>query len=394
MKHKIFTLGWILSALALLAMLLGMAACTQPELELPFAQELQDAVDAGLEKYDGGKGGTPGVSVAVIVPGYSTWLGVSGVSHGTTPVTPDTPFAAGSIAKNFIAAIVLQLAEEGVLTLDDPLHKWLPDYANIDNTITIRQLLYNTGGIHNMTENSEYWQTVLGDPERTLTPEETIATFVLEPYFPKGTDWHYSNSGYLLLGMIINEATGSELSSESRNRLWTPLGLDSTFLPIEEALPENTAHGWFDLDGDGAYDEVSVLSMPSFYSSAAAAGGWFSTAEDLAKWSRALFHEGRVLSEQSLDQMLDFYSPIPEGRPDWRLLVGYGLGVVRFTPEVLNGLEIWGHSGDAPGYAAASLYLPDYGVFIGMATNTEEGERMAIINDLLSIITSHVEPTP
>ena len=131
--------------------------------------------------------------------------------------------------------------------------------------------------------------------------------------------------------------------------------------------------------------------MISFYSSAAATGGVFSTAEDLAKWSKALFHEGRVLSEQSLDQMLDFYSPIPEGRPDWHILAGYGLGAIRFAPEILNGLEVWGHSGDAPGYAAASLYLPDYDVFIGIATNTEEGEAMQALNDLVSIITIRLE---
>ena len=109
------------------------AAPPTPEPELPFARELQDALDSGLEEYGG-----MGISVAIIVPGYKTWTGVSGVSHGTTPVTTDMPFATGSITKNFTAAIILQLAEEGVLTLDDPLHKWLADYANIDNTITIR----------------------------------------------------------------------------------------------------------------------------------------------------------------------------------------------------------------------------------------------------------------
>ena len=387
--------------LGLLAAGCGQAATTPaaatatptPEPELPFAKELQDALDAGLEKYDDGKEIT-GISAAVIVPGNSTWLGVSGVSHRTTRITSDTPFAAGSITKNFTAAIILQLEEEGVLSLDDPLHRWLSDYVNIDNAITIRQLLNHKSGIHYMTENAEYWDAVFSDPNRVLTPKMVITTFVLEPYFPKGTDWHYSNSSYLLLGMIIKEATGSELSSEYRNRLSTPLGLDSWFLPAEEALPDNTAHGWFDLDGDGAYDELSVLSMTPFYSSVAAAGGMFSTAEDLAKWSRALFHEGRVLSEQSLDQMLTFYSPIPEIPNNPPIVAGYGLGVVRFAPELFNGLEIWGHGGDAPGYAAGSLYLVDYGVSIGIATNTDKGEAMRTLNDLLSIITSHFEPTP
>jgi CubicO group peptidase (beta-lactamase class C family) len=118
-------------------------------------------------------------------------------------------------------------------------------------------------------------------------------------------------------------------------------------------------------------------------------GGVFSTAEDLAKWSQALFREGRVLSEQSLDQMLAFHSPTP-GEP---LVAGYGLGVVRFSPELFNGLEVWGHSGNAPGYAAGCLFLPDYGVSIGIMVNTEAGEAMPTLFDLLNVITSHLDPS-
>lgn len=377
--------------LSVMALAVVLAGCTQPvatstptsESELPFAQELQDALESGLEKY-GGKG----ISAAVIVPGYRIWVGVSGVSHGTTPISPDTLFSAGSITKNFTAATIHQLAEEGVLTLDDPLHKWLPDYPNIDNTITIRQLLNHTSGIYNMTENSEYWNAVLASTARFWSPEDILTTFVLEPYFAKGTDWHYSNPSYILLRMIIVEATGSEISTEFRNRFWKPLGLTGTFLVLEETLPDNTAHGWWDVDGDGVYDEHSVLPITSFYSGLG--GGVFSTAEDLAKWSQALYHEGRVLRPQSLDAMLAFHSPTP-GEP---LVDGYGLGVVRFSPELFNDMEVWGHGGNAPGYAAASLYLPDYGVSIGLATNTEGGEAMRTLNDLLSILTSHLEAAP
>jgi CubicO group peptidase (beta-lactamase class C family) len=154
------------------------------------------------------------------------------------------------------------------------------------------------------------------------------------------------------------------------------------FLAGEEVLPENTAHGWFDVDGDGADDELT--SFTSFYSGIG--GGVFSTAGDLARWSQALFHEGRVLGERPLDQMLTFHSPTP-GEP---LIAGYGLGVTRFSPELVNGLEIWGHGGNAPGYLAACGFLPDYGVSIGIMVNTEKGEAIWTINDLLNIITSPV----
>jgi D-alanyl-D-alanine carboxypeptidase len=390
-KSKNFRNGTLVSATLVVALLLTAcgkpaaeltpaAAPPTPQLELPFAQELQEAVDSGLEAYGG-----MGISVAVIVPGYKPWVGVSGVSHGTIPITPDTLFSAGSITKMSTAATILQLAEEGVLTLDDPLHKWLPDYPNIDSTITIRQLLNHTGGVYDMVRHPDYWNAMLADPARPWKPEEIVATFLLEPYFPKGTDWHYSTPGYILLRMIIKEATESKVSAEYRNRLWTPLALENTFLAVEEALPENTAHGWFDIDGDGAYDDLP--SFPAFYSGVG--GGVFSTAEDLAKWSQALFREGRVLSEQSLDQMLAFHSPTP-GEP---LVAGYGLGVVRFSPELFNGLEVWGHSGNAPGYAAGCLFLPDYGVSIGIMVNTEAGEAMPTLFDLLNVITSHLDPS-
>jgi CubicO group peptidase (beta-lactamase class C family) len=165
--------------------------------------------------------------------------------------------------------------------------------------------------------------------------------------------------------------------------------LDRTFLAVEEELPENTAHGWWDLDGDGAYDDFSSTPRTAF--SSGVGGQVFSTAEDLAEWSHALYHERSVLEEQSLDEMIAF---VPVDTPDEPLLKGYGLGAVRFSPELFNDLEVWGHSGNAPGYAAGSLYLPNYGVSIGITDNTEEGDAMGTLNDLLSIITSHLERTP
>ena len=104
-----------------------------------------------------------------------------------------------------------------------------------------------------------------------------------------------------------------------------------------------------------------------------------------------MYHEREVLSQQSLDQMLDFLLVQDPAEP---LVTGYGLGVVEFSPELLNGLEVWGHAGNAPGYAAGTLYLPDYGVSIALATNTQEGEAMQTVNDLLSIVTSRLQPAP
>jgi D-alanyl-D-alanine carboxypeptidase len=373
--------------LIVLLVIILLTACAKPaaetaspasQPELPFALKLQDALDNGLKQYGG-----MGISVAIIVPGYQTWQGVSGVSHGTIPITPDTLFSAGSINKMYTAVTILKLAEEGVLSLDDPLHKWLPEYPQVDGDITIRQLLNHTGGIFDMVRHPDYWQAMLSDTAQVWVPEDIITNFLLEPYFPKGTDWHYSTPGYILLRLIIKEATGSELSTVYRERLLKPLELDHTVLAGEEQLPENTAHGWFDVDGDGEYDD-----LPDFNSFNTGIGGAiYASASDLTRWSHALFSQRRLLNEASFEQMLTFHSPNP-GEP---LVSGYGLGVMRFSPELFNGQEIWGHGGNAPGYAAGCLYLAAYDVSIGIMVNTEAGESMVTLNDLLNILAEELQ---
>ncbi|MBL7074698.1 beta-lactamase family protein [candidate division KSB1 bacterium] len=379
---KILLVTIILSLLAMNFMSCSDDSPTEPEPTL--AEKLQEALDNGLEAYNG-----IGISAAVIMPDGEIWVGVSGVSHGTTAITSDMPFAAGSIAKNFTATTILQLAEEGELTLEDSLYEWLPAYPYVDSTITIRQLLNHTSGLYDFVDNPDFWNAIFEEPSKVWTPEEMILAFNRESVFPKGTDWNYSTLGYALLRMIIKKITGSEISTVNRNRFWIPLGLANTFTSMGEALPANTAHGWWDLDGDGTYDDFFPWPRTAFASGIA--GEVFSTAEDLAKWSQALFHNLSVLSQQSLDQMLTFHSPCTG---EEFICAGYGLGAVKYQPELFNGLEAYGHSGNAPGYAAACLYLPDYDVCFGFTDNTEEGDAVLTVADLLSIITSHLEETP
>jgi len=371
--------------LALTAFLVGSAASAKlaSKPELPFAKQLQDELDNGIKKING-----KGISVAIMVPGYNAWVGVSGVSHGDIPIKPETVFNAGSITKNLVAALTLKLAEEGRLALDDPLHKWLPDYQHIDNTITIRQLLSHTSGIPNIKGSSFVKPIIFKNPKKYWTSKEVIETFVHKSQFPKGTDWHYSNAGYILLGMIIEKATGSRLSTELRDRFWNPLGLNSTYLAGEEELPGNIAHGWIDLDGDKVLEDFSVYPKTAYNSSMKGAGGLISTSGDLAKWTHALFHEGRVVRKGSLDQMLAFYSPIPKP-----IIAGYGFGVQRFTPRIFYNLELWGHGGNSIGFTAFNWYLPEYGVSIGFMSNREQYDDVYLwlIKDFWKVIKNNLE---
>lgn len=352
---------------------------TEPQPTL--AEKLQDALDNGLVTYNG-----KGVSAAVILPDGETWIGVSGVSHGTTEITSDMPFGAGSITKNFTAATILQLAEEGELSLDDSLYEWLPSYPYVDSTITIRQLLNHSSGLYDIIDNPDYWQEIFQNPSKVWMPAELIIAFNHQAVFLKGTDWNYSSTpGYALLRMIIEDITASDITTVYQDRLFVSYALSNTFASKGGSLPANTTHGWWDLDNDGDYDDF--FSWPRTAFASGICGEVFSTAEDLAKWARALFHEKNVLSQETLDKMLTFHSPCTG---EESLGAGYGLGAVRFNPDFFNDLEVIGHSGNAPGYAAACLYLPDYGVCLGFTDNTEEGDAMYIITDLLNIIVDHI----
>lgn len=361
---------------------ISLLSCSQTNpVPSEFEEKLQKAMDNGVRVYQG-----KGIQASVIMPDGDIWNGVSGISHGTIPITEETRFAAGSIAKMFTALTILQLTEEEKIRLEDTLFDWLPVYPNVDSTITIRQLLNHTSGLYNFVDNPDFWNTVFIEPDRVWTPEEIILSFNQESVFPKGTDWHYSQTGYNLLRVTIQNISGAAISDVNLYRFWFPLGLTHTFTFTGGGLPENIAHGWYDLNEDGDYEDLSGWSRTAFASGIA--GEVFTTAEDLAEWARFLFIDRILLRPQTFDRMMTLHSPCTG---EEHLAVGYGLGVAKLNPDILNGLEAYGHTGNAPGYAAACLYFPAYDFCLGFMDNTEEGNAMRTINDLLTIITEHLE---
>jgi len=389
MKNKI--LFSILAVVTALSILVGYTIVSQTisiDPELPISQELQEVLDQGLQQYKGF-----GMSAAVIVPGYAPWVGVSGFSQANVPITPDMVFHAGSVSKNFIAALTLQLVEEGKLTLDDAIADWLPPYPNVDSSITIRQLLSHRSGLFQINEYPGYLTQIFGEPTRFWTPEETLNNFVLEPYFPKGTDFHYANTNYILLGLIIEEATGSAISTELRQRFFDPLGMDRTFMIVDEPATEPIAYGWFNLsnyapniDVDDGYDVYLIPSQIALHSVAWTAGGIVTTPHDLATWANALFHEKTILSQQTLDEMLTFM-PVK----GYDIVDGYGLGAYRIKPGLLGDMEIYGHGGNIYAYKTACLYIPQYGVSISMMYNWDDQEPMMVLGEMITAITEFIE---
>ncbi len=328
---------------------------------------LQAALDETVESYN-----LIGVSAAISIPGQGTWLGPGGMSDPVAgePIEPEMIFGFGSITKTFTSAMILQLAEEGQLTLEDPLSDWLPDYQYIDNTITIRQLLSHTSGIYNFTNNQALWDSTFANPTRFWQPEEVITTFLLDPAFPPGSNWGYSNTNYCLLGMIVEAVTQSEFTTELENRIIAPLQLNNTFLETGQSSPAYWSHNWSDINGDGILDDMFSFPKTAIYSVAWAAGAMASTAEDIAHWTTALFG-GQVINQESLQQMLTFHPT-----------AGYGLGVMQYT---FLDHELWGHAGGIFGYRSLMVYLVEDNVSFAYSINRDTYNLNSVIDALLEV---------
>jgi len=341
---------------------------------------MREALGDRLRQYD-----VKGASAAIVFPDGSIRRICAGISHDTVSVKPEMLFAVGSITKNLVATLILQLAEEGVLSLEDPFYKWLPPIPKVDSTITIRQMLNHTSGIFMFWENQKIWDDLIRYRDSVFTPE-VVLTYLKEPHFIPGDGFRYSNTNYLLLAMIATRATHSTLSAEFRKRFWEPLGLRNTYLSMEENIPKDRlAHVWGDnFEKGGTIRDLTFLPRASHESITYGSAGVFTTAEDLALWCKSLF-DGKILKSNSLKQMLDF---TPPSATSW--CEGYGLGVQLFKRSMTNGERAYGHGGGNIGTSAYMAYLPDYDVSIVVMINVFHGkcpDRM--LEDIVEIVTDH-----
>ncbi|WP_420685899.1 serine hydrolase domain-containing protein [Bacillus cereus] len=286
--------------------------------------------------------GYPGI-LAKTSEGGKTWSYAAGVADLSTkkPMKTDFRFRIGSVTKTFTATVVLQLAGENRLNLDDSIEKWLPGVIQgngyDDKQITIRQLLNHTSGIANYTRSKDF---NMMDTKKFYTAEELVKMGIsMPPDFAPGKSWSYSNTGYALLGILIEKVTGNSYAEEIENRIIEPLELSNTFLPGNSSVIPGTKHarGYIQLDGASESKDVTYYN-PSMGSSA---GDMISTADDLNKFFSYLLG-GKLLKEQQLKQML---TTVPTGTDE---LGDSGLGI--FKMKLSNGVSIWWHGGTIPGF--------------------------------------------
>jgi len=304
----------------------------------------------------------PGISAAVILPDGTTWLGVSGKSSDSEAMNSAMLFGLASVTKTYIAALILQLAGEGALSVEDSIRHWIPELGQIDGNITIRQLLNHTSGLYRYQQKPEYLAAISAQPQKVWTAEEILEEFQGEPECQPGSCFGESAMDYVLLGMIVEKTTGSSVSNQLISRFFNPLKLEHTFLYPEQKYPtEMMAHMWWDVTGSGEPVDVVAgtgdLPLAALFSSVWTSGAMHATAEDLARFSRELF-EGRVLKEYSLEEML---SPGPELYAGAR----YGYSVI---VDQVNGQTVYWHPGGA-GYSSIYFYFPENGLSIAVLGN-------------------------
>ena len=312
--------------------------------------------------------GAPGAVVVVRdqagVRGYAAGYANLAAKQRMTPVAR---FRIGSLTKTFVATVVLQLAGEARLGLDDPVERWLPGLVPGGAQITLRRLMNHSSGLFNYTEDANFWAAARLQPRRVWAPQELVRVGTAHPpLFAPGTSWSYSNTNYIVLGLVVEAVTQRPLAQELEQRIFGPLGLSATSLPSRPPMPAPFAHGYVPRGSDvvpgtfkGKRFDATTTFDPSWIW---AAGGIVSNGVDLTRFYAALL-AGQLLSPGLFAEMTATFGDS-----------GYGLGLER---EQLPCGTVWGHFGAVPGYLTAVLGRTGGGSVGVVMVNWDSGRRLA-----------------
>jgi Tol biopolymer transport system component len=337
---------------------------------------LQRALDASRKA-----AGSPGAQAAVVFSDGASWDGASGLAdvENNKPVTEETRFAMGSMMKLHTSVLMLLLQQEGTLSLDDVLSRWVPGFPGA-KSITLRQLLLHTSGLAKIA-GSDLGAALAADRDHHLTYDELI----LEPVCAPGACYHYQSPDYDLIGAVVEKATGDEFVDAVTTRLWERMGLAETYFPSQESPRGPMATGYAaDRSAPaaavaGCEEEDVELPYPC------AGGGLLTTASDAARFTANLF-TGDLLEPESREQLLDFGAT--SGLPGISECGAVGLGLVRTGTQQRG--EAWAHGGFTGTFHSSVLYYPRYDVTVAVAVN-DDGDTGAITSALADVALAEAE---
>jgi D-alanyl-D-alanine carboxypeptidase len=345
------------------------AAKPVPTGSAPTGSALQRAVDGAVAA------GAAGY-VARVDDGRHVSTAVAGLADRAEGrrLRADDEFEIGSNTKTFMATLALQLVARGELRLTDTVEQHLPGVVPNGNKITVRMLLNHTSGIFNYTQDETWGRALFADPQTSWRPDELVAIATKhKPVFAPGTSWSYSNTNYVLVGMILEEVTGRTPGQLLEHRIARPLGLQHTYLL--ESTAEDTgrgyAHGYMVTFGKPGtaprYTDVSDWNLGGW---AYTAGAMISTPEELGRFFTALLR-GELLPAAQLTEMKRTVAlPASVAAPS----SGYGLGLMKIVTPCGT---VWGHGGDTLGHHSTALVSPDGRRSAIADTSTQLDQRVA-----------------
>jgi D-alanyl-D-alanine carboxypeptidase len=319
----------------------------------------------------------PAVSIAIARGGRTLIAKGYGLANVELDVraSPSTVYRIGSLTKQFTAAAIMRLVEAGKIGLDDPIEKYLPDYPVGGRRITIRHLLTHASGIKSYTGlGPKFWDNSRLD----YSHDKLMALFKDEPPdFQPGEKYLYNNSGYYLLGVIIEKVTGESYGVHMKKTLFDPLGLHSTMYCDNEPIVKQRAAG-YQVTLDVVQNAAPLSMKPPF-----SAGALCSSVTDLVAWTSALMN-GKVVSRASLDQMIT-PAKLTDGKPT---TYGFGLGI----GDGAGDKRAISHGGGINGFASYMTYLPDREIVVVVLTNLGGAKPGTIAAEILKAIPE--SPTP
>jgi CubicO group peptidase (beta-lactamase class C family)/uncharacterized protein YneR len=342
-------------------------------------KELSAQIDKLLS--DVYKPGQPGAAVLVKKQGKVILRKGYGLANLelNVPIEPDMIFRLGSITKQFTAVAILMLAEEGKLSLQDEITRFLPDYPTQGNKITVEHLLTHTSGIKSYTDLPEW----LPLQRKDMSVSEIIDLAKDKPMeFAPGERWKYCNSGYILLGAIIEKVSGKTYADFLQERIFGPLGLKSTCYDSTSRIIPRRIPGY--TKGNDGFENASYLSMSQPY----AAGSLASSVDNLAAWTESLL-AGKLIKRETLEKAFTSYK-LKDG-----LDTGYGYG---WEISKYEGHRLIEHGGGINGFLTYALFFPEDGVFVALLANSTieglEPEPLAFRASCLALGIPYKEPVP
>jgi D-alanyl-D-alanine carboxypeptidase len=364
MKKIIFTLT--------LLVCISQSVMVRAQISDAFANRLQFVLDSTCNKYH-----IKGATAAVLMPGAGIWKGAHGESYEGAPITTDMLMGMGSNTKTHICALLLKMQENNLISLDDTIGEWIQGYPNISGQITIRQLLSHTSGLYDYMQNGAINDSIFGNPAKIWNREE-ILWLAKAPNFAPGTSWSYSNTGYIIAGIIIKAVLNKSPEAAMKEMILTPTGLSNTIFygePTAAPIP----HQWTMVMSGTHLTDLNTETdpfIPNLYSLASTAGAMFTSAEDNVTFWHKLT-SGQIINAISFAEMTNFRN-IGNGE-------AYGLGIFRYN-KALNGRTFYSHGGTFFGFINENMVDTTSGVCISVLTNQDSIDNGRLLASIVGAL--------